>query len=48
MPDIYLYDDSSVLKNKLDMDDPSSVQNEKYKKYQTEKYVPQPHRKRED
>ncbi len=32
----------------LDMDDPSSAQNEKYKKYQTEKYVPQPHRKRED
>lgn len=32
----------------LDADAPQEHQSEKYKKYQTEKYIPQPHYKRED
>ena len=38
-----LYDESS-----LEVTTPAEVQQEKYKKYQTEKYVPQPHYQRED
>ena len=38
-----LYDESA-----LEVTTPAEVQREKYKKYQTEKYVPQPHYQRED
>lgn len=38
-----LYDESA-----LEVTTPAEVQQEKYKKYQTEKYVPQPHYQRED
>ena len=38
-----LYDESA-----LEVTTPTEVQQEKYKKYQTEKYVPQPHYQRED
>ncbi len=38
-----LYDESA-----LEVTTPGEVQQEKYKKYQTEKYVPQPHYQRED
>lgn len=38
-----LYDESA-----LEITTPATVQQEKYKKYQNEKYVPQPHYQRED
>lgn len=38
-----LYDESA-----LEVTTPAEVQQEKYKKYQIEKYVPQPHYQRED
>lgn len=42
--------DGSVLcdESTLEVTTPDEVQQEKYKKYQTEKYVPQPHYQRED
>ena len=38
-----LYDEAS-----LEEDDSADTRSEKYKKYQTEKYIPQPHYKREN